>query len=317
MRVLRVALEDMRKRPLRVRQIAVPPVDDAERVVGAQELRVPPDRRACPPVGVVDPPRRQRLGRAVVQEHRDDRLLGDRPRARARRALRGDEIDRQQVASVPAHLRDPVAQGHVDVADDELDVAAPADRLVRGHALEPDRQVEALCERCRHDDERQAVAGARGESLRRVARHRRLVLEPEQPGGRERGDQTLPAAPGAQERGDVDAEVLPHLGAEREHVVGVDALGGRRNSRSLKRPAGAEEGGALAHAAKVRQRRATAHPFIRRLLARLCRHCGAEPPWRRIRVLDSSAAARVPAQAAQRGSSGRSRRRSIQPSAGP
>ena len=109
------------------------------------------------------------------------------------------------------------------------------------------------------------------ERLRRIARHGRVVLELEQPGRGEGVDEPLPRASRAQERGDVDAEVVPHLGAQREHVVGADALGGRLEQPIVEQARGRGRGGALAHAASVRQRRATAHPFIRRLLARLPR----------------------------------------------
>jgi hypothetical protein len=124
-----------------------------------------------------------------------------------------------------ARLDHPIAKAHVDVPDDELDVAAAGDRLIRGHALEPNRQVKALGERGSHDDEREAVARACCKRLRGIPRHRRIVFELEQAWARKRVDESLPRAAGAQERRDVGAQVLPHRRAQREHVIGADALG--------------------------------------------------------------------------------------------
>ncbi len=74
-----LALKDIAENPLGLRRVAVAQVDHAESVVSAQELGILPERRACPPVGVVQPASNKRLGGPIVHVHRNDGLLGDDP----------------------------------------------------------------------------------------------------------------------------------------------------------------------------------------------------------------------------------------------
>ena len=70
-----------KEHPLRIGEVSVAVVDDAERVVRRHEARLLDDCLARVPVRVVSLAHRQRLDRAVVHVHRDDRGLVDHPDA--------------------------------------------------------------------------------------------------------------------------------------------------------------------------------------------------------------------------------------------
>ena len=207
-------------------------VDDAQRVVRAREARVLGDCRACPPIGIVQLTVDERLDRAVVQVHGDDRLLVDHPRVQAPEFPRQQEIDRQvglvlanqEIGRIvqPGYMR---AQRHVDVTDEEVDVAAAPPGFVQECALVGDRQSHLLGEGRRHDDQRQAVPGTRRERLRGVAGLGGVVFELELALAVQRFEQALLSALGLGDRSDRGAQVLLHLGAHREQVVRADALG--------------------------------------------------------------------------------------------
>ena len=64
-----------------------------------------------------------------------------------------------------------LAEREVDVPDRQVDVAAARSSVSSTYdASGIDGEAELLGERRGHDDQRQAVAGARGKGLRRVAR---------------------------------------------------------------------------------------------------------------------------------------------------
>ena len=85
-----------------------------------------------------------------------------------------------------------------------------------------------------HDDERQAVAGTGGERLRRIAGHRRVVLELEVAVVVKGVDHRELAAAGLGARLDLLVEVPAHLVGEREDVGGIDPLGRSRELRIVE-----------------------------------------------------------------------------------
>ena len=204
----------------------MPLVHDPERVVRAQEPGVLADGRARPPVRVVHPPPGERLDRAVVHVHRDDRVLADRARAHGANVSRRQEVDRHLLALVPgeADVGDLPREDQIDVPDGEIEVAAAAPRVVHVHGLIADPEPELLGERRGHDDERQAVAGARRERLRRIPGRHRVVLDLELAPAVERVEQSLLAALRAQFVRDLDAEVALHVVAQRKDVADADRL---------------------------------------------------------------------------------------------
>ena len=130
-RVLRLdrehALEDAR----RLDEVAVAQVDDAQGVEHAVERRVAAHAFGGPRVGVVEPARRERFGGAVVGVHGDDRRLLDLARAQAADVLGRQEVDRDR-CEVARRLGvdDAAADGDVDVARRDQEIAAAAPRLV-------------------------------------------------------------------------------------------------------------------------------------------------------------------------------------------
>ena len=162
----------------RLLQVAVAPVDHAQRVVGAQEPGVLLDGRARPPIGVIDLPQSEQLGCAVVHVHRDDGFLADDAYALAPDIFPRKKIDRQRRALV---VEDSAAQflpqRQIDVRDGEIHAAAAAPDGISKHHLVPDGDTDLLRERGGHDDQGQAIAGSCAESLRRVPGHFRVVDE--------------------------------------------------------------------------------------------------------------------------------------------
>ena len=224
--VLGFALEDMAEDPLGLRPVGVAQVDDAERVVGAQERGVPPDCRARPPVGVIRLPPNEQLGGAVVHVHRNDGRFSDDPGSQHAQLFRRQEVDRQELAG-PCTAR-PAAEREVDVSTQEIHAADPAPSWFDERALVLDRQPERLGEGCGHDDQGKAVAGSCFECLRRVSGDRSVVLEPELVLAVQRLDQPHVQALAQQGAGHLGFQVALHLIAKREHVLCADALGGSR-----------------------------------------------------------------------------------------
>ena len=116
----------------------------------------------------------------------------------------------------------------------EQQVAAAAPGLVGVGALVVDLQPHLLGKGRRHDHQRQAVAGARIEGLRGVARHRGVVLELELAALVQRIDERPLPPLAARMRCDLFVHVAPHLVVQREHVGGADPLRGRREQRVLE-----------------------------------------------------------------------------------
>ena len=93
-------------------------------------------------------------------------------------------------------------------------------------ALVTDLQSEFLGERSRHDDERQAVAGARVEGLRRVARDGRVVVELQLALVQQRFDQAELHPVRPELRLDLRAHVVPHRVAQGKDLLWADLDGG-------------------------------------------------------------------------------------------
>jgi hypothetical protein len=87
-----------------------------------------------------------------------------------------------------------MADGDVDVADQQVELAGARPALVDVGLAELDRQVERAGEGRRHDDQRQAVPRAGGERLGRVAGDFRVVLEAQAARAEERVDEGTPRA---------------------------------------------------------------------------------------------------------------------------
>ena len=209
-------------------------VDDAQRVVGAEEGRVLAQGEHRPRVGVVEPARGERFGGPVARVHRQHRRFADLVRLHPLDVFGRQEVDGQG-AQVAGRLRvhHAAADSHVDVPRREQQVAGAAPGLVEVGALVDHRQAQLMRERRGHDDQRQAVAGARVERLRRRLGARGVVLELELRLLVKRLDQAHLRALEAQLVGDVDGEVAFHRVADGEHVVGADRL-----ARRAERPRG-------------------------------------------------------------------------------
>ena len=227
--IVGLVLVGIRQHPQCVAQVAVTAINDTERVVGADERRIGADRRAGPPIGIVDLAAGERFGRPVVHVHRDDRFLGNGPDRYAAHDLHGKEVDRHCIdlgmpdPDVGLLLSDP----QVHMPDEELDVATATPGFLGGHRLEPDRNPKRLCERRRHDHQRKTVAGPVGKGLGGVARCHRVVFELQLALRVERVEESPVEALVLDLDRDFGLHVAFHFFAEREDVALVDALGRR------------------------------------------------------------------------------------------
>ena len=119
--------------------------------------------------------------------------------------------------------------------------------------------------------ERAAKASAALRVIDRVVVELELAALPDGVG------KTLAGALAAQIGGDVDAEVSLHLVAQREHVLGADALGRRLEQPVVEQAVGGGVDGTLAHAARSVAKNETARTFIGRPTRILPARAGAGP----------------------------------------
>ena len=96
------------------------------------------------------------------------------------------------------------------MSDGHIEITTAAPGLVGQDQLKADRQIQFAGERGTHDDEGQAVAGARIEGLRRIACHGGIVLEAQLPLAVECLDEAELASVDAQLVGDVLSQIAPH-----------------------------------------------------------------------------------------------------------
>ncbi|HET7362058.1 MAG TPA: hypothetical protein VFJ70_00660 [Burkholderiales bacterium] len=216
-------------------KLAVPYVQHAEGVVRTHERRIHAYRLARPPIAIVEPAAHQRLGRPIVHEHGDDGGLLERAGTQPAQLARRNEIDGDRLGGVVqgARIGVALAQRHIDVPVQEIDVAVAAPHVSDRGLVVRHLQPQLLRESPGHDDERQAVAAARVERLGGRARARAVVLELEL-ALRHRVDQRLAYAVAADRQRELLAQEAPHRIAHRKDVRPVDALGRRREQRVLE-----------------------------------------------------------------------------------
>jgi hypothetical protein len=175
----------------------------------------------------------------------------DRPSAHSGQLLRRQEVDGQEIGRRRSQADEgtAAAERQIDVADEELNVFAAAHGFVGQDGLERDGQTQRLCERGRHDHQRQAISRLRGKCLCRIPGHGRVVFDLEEPIPIDRVDQAVAGALGKEVHGDLALEEALHFRAEREDVVGADALRRRgeqaivEQSRIARRHRDARAGG--------------------------------------------------------------------------
>ena len=200
-------------------------VDDAERIGGVRERGVGLERRAGVPVRAVEVAAHHHFGRAVVHVHRDDGVFRDRLGHGIRHLLRRQEVhDHGHVVALEKPgTRAARAEHQVDVLaeDGEPCIARPGIEV--GDFLIGHLDVELPGQRRRHDDQRQAIALACREGLRRGAGHLRVVIDHQfaAHGVEERLPWILVAAL----RKDVRGDEVPHRSVDGKNRAAVDRLG--------------------------------------------------------------------------------------------
>ncbi|KAF1858546.1 hypothetical protein Lal_00015064 [Lupinus albus] len=237
----RLAFERGAKGAFGHRQVAVALVDHAQRVVGDRVRRLHRHRGARPPVGVVDLAQHEVFRGAVVEVQGDDVIFFQLARGETARLRRRQEVDDQFVLRrlvVQQAVAFAVAQRDVDVRRHEVDAAVAAPRFLREHAAEVHRHPELAREGGRHDDERQAVAGARSIGLGGRAGAAGFVFEHQGALAVQRVDQAPFRALVALLRFECGTvHVGPHGGAQREQVARADGF-----RRRLERRVGEQRG---------------------------------------------------------------------------
>ena len=205
-------------------------VDHAERVAGIEEARVVQHGGAGVAVSLVDLAGGQNFRRSVVQEHRDDGRLFERPGALATQFVLRDEIDRQAFTRA---LRKATAGGRrpehqVDVTAGHVQAAAAAVEVIGLHGLEADGQAKLAGKAGRHDHQRKAISRARCEGLRRRPGAAGVVIQSQPALAVQRGDQFAPRVGVACQRRQFARRIRPHLIAQCKDCAGV----GRRLRRT-------------------------------------------------------------------------------------
>jgi hypothetical protein len=220
--VVRLAFGDAPQRLLGPFRVVPRAVDHAQGHVGAQQFGVGAKRLAGEPVSIVDPALRQRLDRAVVQVHRDHGALGDLARVEDLRVARRQEVDdHRRLDERDAATQLVVFEHQVHVADRDVQVARPVPDVFAENGLVVHRQPEFLREGRRHQHQRETVARARVERLRRGARARGVVLELEV-AVVQRVDQLAAAVAELRARDRPGRQILAHRRAHRQRRARVD-----------------------------------------------------------------------------------------------
>ena len=221
--VVGIARQGVTERGFGSRRVAGAVVDHAQGVAGIDEARVVQQGRAGVTVGLVQMAVGQGFCGAVVEVHRHDGRLVQRPGALAAQFDLRQEVNGQAFTFAPrkagADGRWP--QYQVDMPAGQVEAAAAAVEVVSLHGLEADGQAEVAGETGRHDHQRQAIARTRRKGLRCRPCAAAVVGQLQLALGVKRSDQPVPWVSLAGQWRQFFGGIGQHLVAECKNRIGV------------------------------------------------------------------------------------------------